>query len=213
MFPHNPLHRARTNTNIFSIHHGKVAAALSGSGCSFARTVTSAAARQADSIGDAYIVVCLGGSDGEPPPAAGRSELLSLALAMLRAVAQVDAKAAAEARVAGRAGEDSLAGRLRVRIGVAEGDVIAGLTGAHQQRYQFFGTAVVRAEYHQRRAQPGEVRVQAAVAAAAAAADCFMFSFSDPEGGRHGPLDAANEHDRYGRAVVQDWLLSKAAAV
>jgi hypothetical protein len=50
---------------------------------------------KANSIGDAYIVVCLGGPDGASPPAAGRRELLSAALAMLRAVALVDEAAAA----------------------------------------------------------------------------------------------------------------------
>ena len=57
---------------------------------------------------------------------------------------------------AGEGGGLWCAGQLRLRIGVAEGDVIAGLTGAHQQRYLFFGAAVARAERHQRRARPGE---------------------------------------------------------
>jgi class 3 adenylate cyclase len=61
-----------------------------------------------------------------------------------------------------------------VRIGVAEGGVIAGLTGAQRQLYQFFGAAVASAERHQRRARPGEVRLQAAVVAAAAD-DGFRF--------------------------------------
>jgi class 3 adenylate cyclase len=117
---------------------------------------------KADSVGDAYIVVCLGGADGGPPPAAGRHELLALALALARAAADAD----------GGGGD----GGLRVRVGVAEGDVVAGLTGAHRQRYVFFGAAVARAEGLQRRAQPGEILVQASVAAAAAAArDGFIF--------------------------------------
>ena len=117
---------------------------------------------KADSVGDAYIVVCLGGADGGPPPAAGRHELLALALALAQAAVDAD----------GGGGD----GGLRVRVGVAEGDVVAGLTGAHRQRYVFFGAAVARAEGLQRRAQPGEILVQASVAAAASAAgDGFAF--------------------------------------
>jgi class 3 adenylate cyclase len=138
---------------------------------------------KADSIGDAYIVVCLGGPDGGAPSAAGRGELLAAALAMQRAVARIDAEAAWDAGLRS-------VGQVRLRIGVAEGDVIAGLTGAHQQRYLFFGGAVTRAERHQRRARPGEVRVQAAVAAAAGDA----FAFSAPGEG-DGPEECAGEEE------------------
>jgi class 3 adenylate cyclase len=65
---------------------------------------------------------------------------------------------------------------------VAEGDVIAGLTGEHQQRYQFLGAALALAERHQRRARPGEVRVRAALAAAAAAGSS-PFRFVRPGAG------------------------------
>ena len=68
---------------------------------------------QVDSIGDAYVVVCLGDSDDLPPSRGAKMQLLSLALEMQQAVARIDG---------GR-------GRLRVRVGLAEGNVVAGLTG------------------------------------------------------------------------------------
>ena len=117
---------------------------------------------------------------------------------MLRAVEQV-----------GEAAATGGLGRLQLRIGVAEGGLLAGLTGAHRQRYQFFGEAVAQAEHHQRRARPGEVRVQAAVAAAAAAttttaaaADGFLFL--EPECGEANGNDGGGGSSGSG----QDLLLS-----
>jgi hypothetical protein len=60
-------------------------------------------------------------------------------------------------------------GRLELRIGVAEGEVMTGVTGAQLQRFQCLGDALARAEGLQRAAAPDEIRVHPRTAAAAAA--------------------------------------------
>jgi class 3 adenylate cyclase len=135
-----------------------------------------------DSIGDAYLVIALG-HDGGPPSPDARRQLLSAALAMRAAVRRIDAAAAAatgrciccrsdddggcdDAAAAGGGGGS---GRLQLRIGVAEGDVMTGVTGAHRQRFQCLGDALARAEGLQRSAAPDEISVHPRSAAAAAA--------------------------------------------
>ena len=154
---------------------------------------------QVDSIGDAYIVIALGDADLPPSPAA-RQQLLSAAIAMRAAVRRFDAAAAAAAAAGngvggacsscggggcascrgGGSGSGGAEGRLLLRIGVAEGDVIAGVTGAHRQRFQCLGHALAHAERLQRAAAPDEIRVHPAVAAAAAG-ERFRFA----PGGAH----------------------------
>jgi class 3 adenylate cyclase len=141
-----------------------------------AQSQRAAAARQVDTVGDAYLLVCSGPSSGGPPPPAARAQLLSAALALRRAAAALDHVEAAAAAAAGRQPV-----RMRVRIGAAQGQAAAGLTGALRQRFHFAGPVLARAEACQRRAQPGEVRV-AAPLAEAAAADGFVFAAAGSDG-------------------------------
>jgi hypothetical protein len=137
--------------------------------------------QQVDSIGDAYIVIALGDADAPPSPEA-RHQLLSAALAMRAAVRRFDAAAAAAHAVGGLNGDGGHGdghGRLRLRIGVAEGGVISGVTGAHRQRFQCLGHALVLAERLQRAAAPDEIRVHPA--AAAAAGEHFRFAPAGPD--------------------------------
>jgi class 3 adenylate cyclase len=135
------------------------------------------ASAQVDTIGDAYVLVASGPAAGGPPTPAARAQLLSSALALRRAADALDAAEAAAAAAAGRP-----AVRLRVRIGVAQGQAAAGLTGSLRQRFHFAGPALARAEDCQRRARPGEIRV-AAPLAEAAAADGFRFARAAGVGG------------------------------
>jgi hypothetical protein len=86
---------------------------------------------------------------------------------------------------------------VQLRVGVAMGAVVAGVMGAQQQRYHFFGEALDAAERLQQQCRPGEILVHPRVAATAAAtadanaaaaapradADCFRFVQAPPAGG------------------------------
>ena len=76
---------------------------------------------------------------------------------------------------------------VQLRVGVAMGSVVAGVMGAQQQRYHFFGEALDAAERLQQQCRPGDVLVQPCVAAlaatneaAAASADAGGFCFASP---------------------------------
>jgi class 3 adenylate cyclase len=134
--------------------------------------------------------VSSGPAAGGPPSPAARAQLLSAALAIRRAADALDTAEAAAAAAAGRP-----AVRLRLRIGAAQGQAAAGLTGSLRQRFHFAGPVFALAEACQRRALPGEIWV-AAPLAAAAAGDGFLFAGAAEEGdtgGRGGTAGGGEE--------------------
>jgi class 3 adenylate cyclase len=138
-----------------------------------------------DTIGDAYVVVA--GLDAVEAGRADAGDLLALALDMRRAVEELNA--AARAAVA-RSGELRAARDMAIRIGVAEGGVVAGVMGERQQRFQVLGPALLRAEELQRQAQPGEIRVEGDVAGRVGRG---RFQFAPPVGGLGFESGAAGE--------------------
>ncbi len=58
---------------------------------------------------------------------------------------------------------------VQLRVGVAMGAVVAGVMGAQQQRYHFFGEALDAAERLQQQCRPGDILVQPRVVTTAAA--------------------------------------------
>ena len=142
-----------------------------------------------DSIGDAFVVVSMG-----PASTQCQGELLDLAVEMQRIVEAIDRCGPAERRarrqqqVVMRQAATGSKVALALRIGVAEGDIIAGVLGSRQSRFQVIGPALSMAEDLQREASPGEIRVAPAVAAADNAG---RFRFVAGGAGEAGP-DAAS---------------------
>ena len=131
-----------------------------------------------DTIGDAYVVVAgieiEQSEDSEHPSeteeiapdlpkSAPRSirafeELLSLALLMQRAMDKIN-----KLGDAGKKERLQKQNPLSLRVGIAQGHVIAGVMGSQQPRFQFFGPALTLAERFQRLARPGDILVQRSV--------------------------------------------------
>jgi len=91
-------------------------------------------------IGDAYMAV-----SGVPKTAADHAEVAALAALEFRSVAESI--------------RDPLGNRVRVRIGVSSGPVIAGVIGVHKFAYDLWGDTVNTSSRMEHHSEPGKILV------------------------------------------------------
>jgi hypothetical protein len=97
----------------------------------------------------------------------------------------------------------AVGGTVQLRVGVAMGAVVAGVMGAQQQRYHFFGEALDAAERLQQQCRPGDILVHARVASTAAAVNADAAELRADAGGfRFAPAAAVGGRASGGEDVL-----------